>query len=201
MPMQQRLFSSLGTWAKALAVGAILAGPAAASSPAAPESPLYQGRFDAFAGKSLDQTVAILVAREEIRDLIAIYAHRVARGMSIADLYTDDGAYIHHHPGAPDKAVRGRKALDDYFRSRPADAEHPLPMIHNYLIAVNGDEATGICSNELRIVENGQSIVASGYYRDRYRREDGFWRFVTREVTFFHWAPIQQGWARPRQGW
>jgi hypothetical protein len=96
--------------------------------------------------------------------------------------------------------VRGRKALDEFsVHFRPED-DNPLPMIHNYLIEINGDEARGLCSNELRIPENGQSIIASGYYDDRYRRENGRWKFVLRHANFFHWVPVQQGWARPVEG-
>ena len=72
-----------------------------------------------------------------------------------------------------------------------------MPMIHNHLISIQGDEGTGINSNELRISEDGNSIIASGFYEDRYRRVNGRWRFVVRKITFFHWVPIQQGWARP----
>jgi hypothetical protein len=69
-------------------------------------------------------------------------------------------------------------------------------MIHNELISVQGDEATGMCSVEIRLASNGTSVVASGCYKDRFRREDGHWKFVERDVSFFHWVPLQQGWAK-----
>lgn len=159
--------------------------------------PLYKSEGRAFLGKSLEQTIRELVDREELRELIAAYAHRVAHGAAIADLFTDDGAFIHINPGVPANEVRGREALDAWFgEDRPAGTENPLPMIHNYLFDIAGDEARGMCSNELRISETGESIIASGYYEDRYRRENGRWRFVERRATFIHWVPIQQGWAR-----
>jgi hypothetical protein len=171
--------------------------PATAIAQPVPDQPLYMKDINAFRNKSLEAKVQELADREEIRELIATYAQRVAHGKSIANLFTDDGAYIHIRPGAPTREVRGRKALDDYFQDRSPDVEHPMPMIHNHLISIRGDEATGINSNELRISENGNSIIASGYYEDRYRRENGRWRFVERKITFFHWVPIQKGWARP----
>lgn len=177
-----------------------LLGLASAASTAATaqeaQQPLYAGRNQPFAGKSLEQKIQELADREEIRELTAIYAHRVAHGLSIADLFTDDGAYIHIRPGRPDNVVRGRAALEEHFKDRPAEAEHPLPMIHNFIIAIDGDEGRGINSNELRISDDGKSIIASGYYEDRYRRENGRWRFAMRKITFVHWVPIQQGWAR-----
>jgi hypothetical protein len=69
-------------------------------------------------------------------------------------------------------------------------------MIHNHVISISGDEAIGVCSNELRMTENGRSMIGSGYYQDSYRRENGRWKFVLRDMTFIHWVPIQEGWAR-----
>jgi hypothetical protein len=160
--------------------------------------PLYIGRLDSFCNKTLEQKIQELADREAIRDLIATYAHRVAHGLANADLFTDDGTYINRRtPDSPGTVVRGRKELDAHFIARPGGAGTAMPMIHNNLIAINGDEASAICSIELRVSDNGTSTIASGYYQDRLRREDGLWKFVVRDVTFFHWVPLQQGWAKP----
>ena len=68
-------------------------------------------------------------------------------------------------------------------------------MIHNALLEIAGDEAHGLCSNEVRATQNGQSIIGSGYYEDRFRREGGEWKFSLRDSTFFHWVRLQEGWA------
>jgi hypothetical protein len=163
--------------------------------------PLYSSRFDSFRGKSLEGKVQELADREEIRDLIATYAHRMAHGPAAADLFTDDGAYINRGaPDLPPREIRGRAALDEYYCDRSNWAERPLPMIHNHLIFTKGDEARGLCSVEIRLAAHGTSIVASGYYKDRFRREDGRWKFVERDAGFFHWVPLQQGWAKPAGG-
>ena len=158
--------------------------------------PLSIRRLDPLRSKTLEQKIQELADREEIRDLIATYAHRVAHGLSNADLFTDDGTYINRRtPGSPGTVVRGRKELDAHFIARPGAAGTAMPMIHNTLISINEDEASAICSIELRVSDNGTSTIASGYYQDRLRREDGLWKFVMRDVTFFHWVPLQQGWA------
>jgi len=144
---------------------------------------------ETFAGKSLEQRVQELADREEIRDLIATYAHRVAHGLSNADLFTDDGAYIHRRSVDGEAEVsRGRAALDAHYVERPGSAGVATPMIHNQLVSVSGDEASSFCSIELRLWRGGASSMCSGYYRDRLRREAGRWKFVEREVSFFHWA-------------
>jgi hypothetical protein len=159
--------------------------------------PLFTRRRASIPGKSLEARIQELGDREEIRELISTYAHRIAHGPAAADLFTDDGAYINR--GAEDKPpteVRGRAALDEYFGDRTSWSGPALPMIHNHLISIEGDEAEGICSVELRFSKDGTSFVASGYYQDRFRREDGLWKFVERDVSFFHWVPLHQGWAK-----
>lgn len=151
--------------------------------------PLFAGAGTALGAKGPEALLRELADREEIRDLTALYAHRVAHGLANADLFTDDGAYIHQRsPDEPPHAVRGRAALDAHYVARPEMAGVATPMIHNHLIEVDGDEARAICSIELRIAA-GEGIFASGYYQDRLRREGGRWKFVERAVTFFRWGP------------
>ena len=156
---------------------------------------LYAGTFRAFQNSALEKKIQELIDREEIRELIARYAHRIAQGISVADMFTDDGVFIVRFPGRPVIAVNGREKLDETYSVDNAISDHPLPMIHNVLIEISGSEAIGVCSNELRLTENGKSMIGSGYYQDRFRRENGRWKFSRRDMTFIHWVPIQQGWA------
>ena len=146
--------------------------------------------------KTLEQQVQELTDREEIKELTARYAHGVARGegAKVAELFTDDGVFINQLPtGEPPTVVRGREALTKFYGAIKRNIA--LPCIHNHLITLAGDEATGTCSIEVRIARNNQSLIGSGYYDDRFRRENGRWKFVERHCTFFHFVPIQQGWA------
>jgi len=183
-----------------ISVAAVLiaAAPAAAQKQLHPNPPLYMQELDSFKGKTLEQKVQELADREEIRDLIATYAHRVANGKAIADLFTDDGVWtIRRLPDESVEVISGMKELMEHFSGSPPEAEHPMPMIHNFLIKLDGDTGMGLNSNELRISWDGESIIASGYYEDVYRRVNGHWRFARRDTTFYHWVPIQKGWARP----
>lgn len=159
--------------------------------------PLYARRVASFRDAPIQAAIRELADRDEIRELVSIYAQRMARGIAVADLFTDDGAYINRGtPNMPPREIRGRAALDAYYGGREDWADHPLPMIHNHVIEVAGDEASGICSMEVRLAADGESIVASGYYLDRYRYEGGNWKFVERDYTAFHWVPLSQGWAK-----
>lgn len=145
--------------------------------------------------KTLEQQVQELADREEIKELTAQYAHGVARGEGekVAALFTDDGGFLNRFPGKPLTEVRGREALHKFYGA--IKKNFALPCIHNHIIHLAGDEATGTCSIEVRINQNGQSMIGSGYYEDRFRRENGRWKFTVRDCTFFHFVPIQQGWA------
>ena len=154
-------------------------------------APLYAGRIDDFRGKSLAQKVQLLVDREEIRELIATYAHRAAHRRSMADLFTDDGAFINRPDTAtPPMEFRGRAALDTFFNGLGSQPQQPLPMIHNFLISVQGDTARALTSIEVRIVDKDRVVDGSGYYQDTFRRENGGWKFVVRDCTFFNMIPV-----------
>ena len=178
-------------------------GTAGAAGPAKSAAPgtsldgrrLYEGRRDGFLNKTPAQRMQEMIDREELRELTAIYAHRVAQGVSIADLYTDDAVFIVNYPNRPKTETRGRAALNKLFEETAHRTVTPLPMIPNHVVEVHGDNATGICSNELRMTENGKSMIGSGYYLDQMRRVNGHWRFVVRDMHFIHWVPIQEGWA------
>ena len=86
----------------------------------AEEGPLYTQPVTAFRGKTLAEKVQELADREEIRELISRYAHRVAQGLTVADMFTDDGAFIVRIPGRPIQEIRGRVELDERFAKLPA---------------------------------------------------------------------------------
>jgi hypothetical protein len=177
--------------------GAAEAAPAAgAAAPPSDNPRLFEGRGPGFQGKTMARKMQELVEHEEYRELTAIYAHRVAQGVSIADLYTDDASFIIRYPGRePIVTTGGRAFLDKHFAATAKMNPAPLPMIHNHLVRMNGDNGHGICSNELRMTENGKSMIGSGYYLDTLRRENGRLRFVIRDMNFIHWVPLQQGWS------
>lgn len=186
--------------AAGLLISLLAAGlPAQAGEMSEGLEPVQKERVSPFAGKALHKTVQELADREEIRELIAIYAHRAALGIPIADLFTDDGAFIIHVPGQPVTEARGRKALDAAYGDVAASPGASLPMIHNIVLELSGDEGRGLCSIELRNSTGGQNVIASGYYEDQFRREDGHWKFVKREVFFHHFTTLEKGWAKPAQ--
>jgi hypothetical protein len=172
------------------------AAPAIRSAIPVSSTDLFVQDFNAFEGKTQEQELKEMRDREEIRELLGRYAHQTARGMDCSTLYTDDGAFIVVTPGRPTTETRGRAAMSKLYSTMADLPQPPKPQIHNVLLEIHGDEARGICSNEVRVVENGKSVIGSGYYEDTFRRVNGRWRFVVRKATFYHWVPIDQGWAK-----
>ena len=146
--------------------------------------------------KTLEQRLQEVEDREEIKELTAKYAHWVARGEGarVKDLFTDDGRFINEVIGEkPNIEVRGRKQLDEFYPGLKRGMA--LPCIHNHIIELDGDNAKGTCTIEVRITQNGQSIIGSGFYADIYRRVNGRWKFVERHSQFYHFVPLSKGWV------
>lgn len=157
-------------------------------------TPLYEKDFTAFDGKTTELVIRELVDREEIRALVARYAVGITHNYPVYKLFTEDAVFIDRIPGRPVREFTSLATMRAMFEAVPPSTP-PLPMIHNHIIEIQGDEAAGICSVEIRWVENGESLIASGYYDDSYRRVNGRWLFAKRDVTFFHWVPLRKGWV------
>jgi hypothetical protein len=152
-------------------------------------------------GGSLEQRVQELADREEIRELIARYAHHALRHLSMAHMFTADGALIIRLPGFPMREARGHEALDKLFRSTAASAL-TMPAVHNIAIRVTGDEAIATSWIELHVsndeASDGRLFAGSGTYDDRLRRENGRWKFVQREANVLVVGAVQR--AKPIVG-
>lgn len=130
--------------------------------------------------------LALLVAKDEIRELAQLYARGIDRkdvGL-LRTLYTVDA--IDNHGAYYSGPVEG------YFTF----LERSLPHMHigshnicNHLISVDGDRAEGeVYAIAWHLVPDGQGGLAHDIqgvrYIDNYRREGGRWLFAQRDVTF-----------------
>ncbi len=135
--------------------------------------------------------LAVLEAKDEIRELTAKYCFAVAEGdaAGIIDLFCTDGVF-----SMRDREWAGQQGLRALYDGAAAGVT-PKPYIQNHIIEVNGDDATGRCGVEIRMVNKGQAITVAGHYFDTYRKVDGRWRFARRDFKIFHWVPLSEGWA------
>lgn len=134
---------------------------------------------------SVDRRLQQLLDKEEIREL----AFRYCRGVDRKDpallrsLYTRDG--IDNHA----QLYRGSaEGYVDFLESSFAFIKIGAHYVCNHLIEVNGDAADGeVYALGYHILPSGDGLPIESFvgvrYLDRYRREDGRWRFARREVV------------------
>jgi ketosteroid isomerase-like protein len=130
--------------------------------------------------------------REAIRDLTHRYAHCVWRKdfAAAVDLFTEDGEM----DTGDRPVIRGRQALLESYQQMLGNADFH-PFVHDHLISVQGERATGTCHLDLRATIDGESMIGSGTYDDEYVRIGGEWKFRARKLTMRDLVPLREGWA------
>lgn len=136
---------------------------------------------------SIDQTaLATLIAKEAIRELVLLYSRGVDRkdGALLRTLYTRDATDTHGDTfdGAAEDYVQFLERAFPYMRY---SGHH----VCNHLVCVDGDEGEGeVCAIAYHIIPDGKDgwieDLMCARYIDRYRKEDGRWRFAKRVVTY-----------------
>lgn len=129
-------------------------------------------------------------SRAAIADLVHEYARCVRddRPEDVPALFAPDGSFEIRdgHPSKPEFAVRARfespAALGDYLMAGKGKP-HPVPLIHNLMIEVEGD--TGTANSVMEAQVFGTEHKVFGEYRDSFRRIAGRWLFASRTYTIF----------------
>ena len=129
-----------------------------------------------------------LIAKEEIRELAQLYSRGVDRkdiGL-LRSLYTADATDNHgaHYNGPVDGYL---EFLAGAFPHMHYSGHH----ICNHLISVDGDEGEGeVYALAYHVIPDGKGGMVEDLqcvrYVDRYRRDDGRWRFSARVASFDH---------------
>lgn len=141
----------------------------------------------------MDSTLELLLAKDEIRELTARYCHAVVDGDAdtIVSLFCSDGVF-RTHTFAP----AGHTELKEFYSAGVGGKTHK-PFVQNHVIELtDADHATGRCSVEIRVLQDGQPYTQAGHYFDQYRREGGAWRFAERRYVRYHNVPWQEGWKK-----
>ena len=91
--------------------------------------------------------------------------------------------------GHPDKAeftvkyrLEGRESVHAQMAHNKGNA-HPVPLIHNLIVEVDGDNAAATCVMEGKVYGTSHGVI--GEYCDSFRRVDGNWLFAARIFTMF----------------
>jgi hypothetical protein len=140
----------------------------------------------------LEQKIQRLEDLDAIRTLVHRYAHLVwsNKPLDAVDLFAVDGVV---DMGPDGGLIEGKESLREIYKDK-VNTMLLHPFIHNHIIDLNGDEASGIAYLDLRCVRDGESLMGSGYYEDRYVREAGEWKFKVRKLTMCYLVPPTAGW-------
>lgn len=124
---------------------------------------------------------------EAIRDLARRYAHCVWQKdvAGAIDLFTDD-AEMDTGDRPP---IIGREALLASYEAMFATNDF-RPFVHNHVIELDGNTATGTCYLDLRSVVDGKAMSGHGFYRDRYVRVGERWKFSYRLLNMVDYGEV-----------
>ncbi|GAY15154.1 nuclear transport factor 2 family protein [Mycobacterium sp. shizuoka-1] len=134
---------------------------------------------------TVEERLQSLIDKDEIRELALRYCRGVDRKdpALLRSLYTRDG--IDNHANI----FRGSASeYVDFLESTFQFIQIGAHYVCNHLIELDGDQASGeVYALGYHILPTGQGSPTESFvgvrYLDHYRREDGEWRFATRELV------------------
>jgi hypothetical protein len=141
-------------------------------------------------GESIAARLDGLEARAAVADLVHAYALAVRkdRPEDVPALFAPDGWFEIRdgHPSSGQFTVRARfdsaQAIGDYLQQGKGKP-HPVPLIHNLMVEIDGDGATATSVMEGQVFGTDHRVF--GEYHDTFRKVDGAWRFASRTFTIF----------------
>ena len=139
---------------------------------------------------NVEQEVRLLLDTEEIRNLARRYAHYVWQrdGEGASELFSEEGVM---DPGDR-PPLEGKAVIKETYVEIFAESAF-RPFIHNHVLDIQGDGATGTCYLDLKANVDGKLLVGWGYYDDDYIREGGRWLFKRRRLTMVHYGEVASG--------
>jgi hypothetical protein len=138
---------------------------------------------------NVEETLQELVDAQAIRDLARRYAHYVWQrdASGAVGLFAENGEMdIGDRP-----VIQGHKALLEAYDAMFASSEFH-PMLHNHVIDLRGNRATGTCYLDLRAVVDGKHMIGNGYYQDRYIRVGAEWKFQSRKLAMCYFVETSE---------
>ena len=141
------------------------------------------------AGRTMEQRIARLEARVEIRELVARYCFTIDERdiEGIGQCFTRDGSF-RSLDGV--MIAVGREAVVRQFHGRFAVLGPSNHFTHDHVIQFDDRDATcaaGLVNAHAEVVRGKEPMLASLRYHDEYRLEEGRWRFHVRSLAFFYY--------------
>lgn len=130
---------------------------------------------------------------EDIRDLRRLYHYFINDGLfeRMPEVYTEDGVV----DMGPLVRVQGHEAIAKFYMSVPEQVDFVIQYIHNHLVTVDGDEATGLSYFDARYSQQGESVIVAAKLDEKYKRTAAGWRISETLVDIYFGVPVTKGWA------
>lgn len=148
--------------------------------------------------RNAEAAIRRLLDIEAIRQLKARYCYCVDASDwdALAQLWTEDAIF---DCGFFGRYLGRAEIMDVFFRQLIANAAtFNAHMVHNPLIEIDGDVATGVWYLTAQTIVKGQAVWAMGIYRDEYRRVGDTWQMAASKFEFKYYTPFEDGWAKTR---
>jgi len=163
--------------------------------------------------EELEARIRVLEDIESIKKLRATYCYLSDAGL--ADPKNRDELVSHLTKNAkldfgkekvdgslpPQSRWEGIEGLKKFFgHVVPSGVSFCMHMVHNPIIEVNGDTATGRWYYEAPATKasNGEAQWMAGAYWDEYVKENGEWKISYQRMEWKYITPYDQGWAKVR---
>lgn len=156
--------------------------------------------------KDLEARVKTLEDIEEIRKLKATYCYLCDVGTTEASVRRELISHFTKEASVdfgmgPESRFQGWDGLEVFFGTIvPMGVTFSMHMVHNPIIDVNGDKATGRWYYEAPTIDTttGKAQWMAGTYEEEYVREDGQWKFSSISTKWKYITPYDEGWASNR---
>ena len=99
----------------------------------------------------------------------------------------------------PASVFEGKDGLEVFFgQVVPGAVSFCMHMVHNAIIEIDGDRATGRWYYEAPTTDSGSDRAQwmAGTYLEEYARDDGEWKFRSIETQWKYISPYDEGWAK-----
>jgi ketosteroid isomerase-like protein len=131
---------------------------------------------------------------EEIRRLRMRYHVFINEGFfdRFPELFLEDALVDFSYIGQ----AKGHGEIRELFLRIPRNLDLVVQFIHNHVVDVDGDEATGLSFLDARYAQDGESVMLAAKFDEIYRRTPAGWRIGELHLHLYFMAPITaKGWA------
>jgi len=133
---------------------------------------------------------------EAIRNVHAalVYGHDAGNWQLVADLFVNDGIAEF----GPFGHYEGKEAIGKHFKGARETMPFRLHLLHNPVIKVDGDKATGKWSFQAYATQasTNRAIEIAGEYNCEYVRTNDGWKFKVCACRFHYITPYDEGWVK-----